>query len=344
MQAIWVDWRRDKDGRKCMKKRIYTDEWVKEIKEKYQNRNSCYMPPRYFLATSKSLNTLRDNVEKWTSDFPEEKFHKLRGKLRDTKQFFQTYNELAIGQYFIKLGYKVKYEEKVSEFIEKTGYNLECTDKIKELTPDWLVYSKGNIPSFFVEVASIMKSDEYFSKLQKWSYLRCLLEKIHIGVSLGFDAPFENEPTQQESKNTVKEVEKWLKEEEIYVGSIKIVNNIKFEVVSINKNDKNVSPMGPFNLSYVNTDKIKSKIEEKRIKYQELKSYDLPFVIATIGTFLTGLKYQHFEEIAKNLINSKNYGVVSAFLWGEGNSDKLEFKVIFNPLANSPLPSDSFSI
>ena len=327
-----------------MKKRIYTDEWVKEIKEKYQNRNSCYMPPRYFLVTSKSLNTLRDNVEKWISDFSEEKVHKLIGKLRDPKQFFQTYNELAIGQYFIKLGYKVEYEEKVSEFIEKTGYNLECTNEIKELTPDWLVYSKGNIPSFFVEVASIMKSDEYFSKLQKWSYLRCLLEKISVGVLLGIEAAFENPPPQQDCRDIVKEVTKWLKEEEIYVGSIKIVNNIKFEVVSINNKEKNVSWIKFSNFSYVDTKKIEAKIEEKRNIYKELKLYNLPFVIATIGTFLTGLNYQHFEKIAKNLINSKKYEVVSAFLWGEGDSDKLEFKVIFNPLANSPLPSDSFSI
>lgn len=120
--------------------------------------------PAFRLATYPKWQPLRDSINEIFKDLPADSQSRLRKKRNDFENISQTVNEIKVGFYLIKEGYKIQHEK-----------------KIDNLTPDWFATTKDN-KDLIVEVFTKTSSDKDKIENEYLTDLRTLSKNIPVGA------------------------------------------------------------------------------------------------------------------------------------------------------------------
>jgi len=338
---------------------VFDPDWIKELHAQYGQRPNYQQPPIYRLATNPEWAEERERVEQWVCLLPENKQNEVIARLREGDQFYTTHNELVVGDWLRQCGHQPEYEKPLG-------------DKI----PDWYVPSIGDLPPFYVEVATVFPPPEFQDEMQRWDELRSRLAQIehyfHLGLSVNPGASLVN----KDQKSIVDFVNKWLdgfdpdvttqQEETTYQdGDLRI----RFSLIPRRTRGKApVATAGPVLIWWVNSQHLRDVLRKKLHKYRQAKYMKIPLVIALVPTFESGFDtddlldalfgkeqvtvYWRNDEIIATETGRDRTGIVtpkvqggkpimmntrlSAVLWVT-SSQPARAKVIHNPYARFPL-------
>ncbi len=305
--------------------RVFSAEWIDQIKNRYEQKPKHQRPEIYFVATSDKYKELRNEVEEWVADFPKATQNKLIPKLQSSENSIQnTYHELAVGNMLKKLGFQIEYEKKVDG-----------------LTPDWYIQPKDKTPAFIVEVSTVNLSEETKKSDKQVVDLLSRLKQISVGVNLNINFNRDKVVLDPKLNKTIsKKVGCWLLNENPSVGAQLDLNGVVFEIILFNDKFRRVQPMGASYASFVNSKHLRKKIKKKISRYKKQAEMGIPLVIAAAADPEMGYDFENFKEALIKLNTKKE---LSAAIWvGETESSEREIKAIHNPAAMNPLPNTTF--
>ncbi len=149
---------------------VFTDDWVQKIRRRYEQYPDYQKPWLYTVTTSDKLQTVRNEIEEWVNWLPQSDRSKVIKNLQ-SKNFIQTYHELAVGNILKRSGYQLEYEKEFDD----------------NLTPDWYVQPNKGTPAFIVEILTANRSEtmEKFDKQE--NDLLGRIQQIPMDVTLNID-------------------------------------------------------------------------------------------------------------------------------------------------------------
>jgi len=71
---------------------VFTDNWIQEVKSRYESRPRHLRTWPYFIATTNEFENARQNIESWIGALPEQRRAEVIQRLRSKEQFWNTYN------------------------------------------------------------------------------------------------------------------------------------------------------------------------------------------------------------------------------------------------------------
>ena len=142
-----------------MEKKVFTSEFIYQLKQRYEKPQCKNKPDLYYVATSPRKKCLRDKIESLVNCLPQNKQEDVIKKIRDTKSSEHTYHELIVGDSLRQRGYNIEYEKCV------------CGKRL-----DWYICGKDEIPDFIIEVFT----KEMTEKKKQWEKaISNILENVH---------------------------------------------------------------------------------------------------------------------------------------------------------------------
>jgi hypothetical protein len=268
-------------------KLVFTDQFIEGVNKKFGHLPSHRKPDIYWISTRKEYEERRAEIEHLVTLLPQDKRTNVIARIRKEDQHVNVYNELFVGDMLRKLGYEIEYENPI-----------DGTDKL--LTPDWYVFSKGDISSFYVEVFTPTPHKNDTEGKSKWRDLCERLEKLRIPVGISIYANEHCDPPDpKRSKKLADLITTWLQESSLQNGDYLRINcetlamvtdpyayywKDKILVVEISKynstDQKSTWCVEPINVQEVLIDSLQKNIEIKISRYRRaLEDQKIPFVI-----------------------------------------------------------------
>jgi len=331
---------------------VFTDEWVRRIRSRYERLPSYQRPYIYSIATSDACQTMRAEIEEWIADLPQVSQKSLIRKLQSPENFMQTYHELAVGNILKRLGYQVEYEKSIAD-----------------LTPDWYVQPRGEMPAFIVEVFTANISDIMSCKERQVRDLLGRLQRIPIGVVLRIKF-YRTEVTLDPrlNKRITKKIQQWLTDNAPPVGAQLCLGGIIFEIIHRDVSYPNVRFIATGEIFRVNPRPLLKNLEAKIRKYKKLfTEAGIPLVIAVVADPRTGLGLDDLVDVlfgqeAVEVFFEKSTGAIigqgptrmadgllrktipelSAIVWVWEFLGEWRIKAVHNQKAVNPLPANAF--
>jgi hypothetical protein len=325
--------------------KVFEPKYVQRIKNKYGQLPDYEKPEIYSIVVSDKCQYLRDEIEAMVAVFSEDERAKVIPRLQAKDNFIQTYDELIVGNLLRKLSYKVEYDK-----------------KIEDITPDWYVHAKGEIPNFIVEVFTTGFLGNHSQEYRAANNLEERLRQIPIGVTLKIEIDDHGNLSQGRNKQITEEIKRWLTQEAPLIGNQYSGDGFDCEISNYNSNSLTAKPYIVPKFDLVDTKRLIKNIKEKNQKYKDLK---MPLVVSVVtdDIILTEelrnilLGGRGFKEIY-----NKNTGVKEStisFLLNDGLFNKKpdlsavvwvsqvwsggRMTAIYNPTATKPLPANTFN-
>jgi hypothetical protein len=289
---------------------VFTNDWLKELKHKWDKRPRYEKPSHYFYATDSYYEHVRSEVEEWITLVPENQLNNVVQRLRLDKHFQDTYNELVVANILSKCINTIEYEKIL-------------TIGEKRLTPDWYV-QKDKI-NFAVEVLTIKVPEESQKIQQRIGYFISRLHCLNHGVLLNVNFNWRTPPNQQQIKTIVKNLDNWLGGN-LYKDQSTVIEAVEFIF------QKRLPQQNPFLItnSYVyggSTHGLGRKIEQKVAKYRNI---EIPLVVAVVPTFYTSLD---IEDACNVILGTEQWVLSDTSISPKRDNDGLYTRPI--PVDNS---------
>jgi hypothetical protein len=292
---------------------VFTSEAIDRIRRTYADFPDHRKPAVYWIATDPEHQATRLRIDEWVSLLPDEMDDDDRRRsirknvikrLKSADNFWDTYNELYVGDILRQLGYVVDYERPIPN-----------AEKLK--TPDWYVESKDNAPPFYVEVFTPGQSRHRRENDNKWEDLRIRLKKIPLSVGLSLRA---NEqcapPAERQSITITRRVREWLESCDPPTGEVlrldcDTLEEVKDEfafhfrrrVIEIEVSCREGIRegqgwcVGPFPFERVEVESLKNNIRRKTRKYAEhLEESRIPLVVFLIPHSESPLSHESVDD------------------------------------------------
>lgn len=344
---------------------VFDPNWIQYLETRYGQRPRYQQPALYRLAMQPKWAEERQKIEDWVSLIPASKQAQVITRLRDPGQFHTTYNELLVGDLLRQCGHQPEYERPLGG-----------------KTPDWFIPPEGDIPAFFVEVATVFPPEQVAHEVRLWDELRSRLEQIQHYFHLLIHATPGMSLAGKDMVRIVRFVKEWLDSFEPQVTNqpheVTYRDGdlcIRFTLVP--RKTKNQAPIatgGPVFVWWVNPKRLRDALRQKLRKYRQAKELGVPLAIALVPTFDSGFSeddlldvlfgqeqmtvyFQNRKIVATQMGRDKT-GIVTPKLQ-EGqpivfntrlscvllvrHSHPVGMKVVHNPYARLPLPSRAFS-
>ncbi len=327
---------------------LYTKEWLDNERKRFKDRKKFQHPLLYRFATETRFDYERDIYQKWLQKVNNSDRKILINKLRNYDQFNEARNELKVAGRFIDFGCSVRYE-----------LNL------KNITPDWFVFSPYSQQSFIIEVFTSNIDEKKYAYKKSILKLRDRLNEIEIDARIRVRVRSGEKPlSDNDVKDACIKVSEWLKGKSAKENDELKIKDVQF---MLSKRDSGylylqciVSGLN----TWVTTDEIKKNCIKKANRYKKLSvSRNLPFIIAVIPAFETGrgteelakicyghqnLSFKKFENIC--IINSQN-DLINNCLFVERPeisasimvNDLLNIDILLNPFAINPVQIEMFN-
>ena len=343
---------------------VFDPEWIQGLEARYGRRPSYQQPALYRVATQPEWAQERQKIEHWVSSISAAKQAQVINRLRDPDHFYTTYNELLVGDLLRQCGHQPEYERPLGG-----------------KTPDWFVPSEGDIPAFFVEVATIFPPEQVAHEVRLWDELRSRLEQIQHYFHLLIHATPGMSLAGKDMARIVRFVKEWLDSFDPQVTNqpheVTYRDGdlcVRFTLVP--RKTKNQAPIatgGPVFVWWVNPKRLRDALRQKLRKYRQAKELEVPLAIALVPTFDSGfgeddlldvlfgkeqmtVYFQNLKIVATQMGRDKT-GIVtpklqegqpivlntrlSSVLWVR-HSHPVGMKVVHNPYARFPLSPHAF--
>lgn len=341
---------------------LYDEEYIKNLPEMKPFENPWVVG----ICKNDEAMSLRQTLEKWYIELPEEIKPKFYSKLRslDNNVFVATFHELAIYRYCIEEGWDVEYEQPLDS----------------GLTPDLMIHTK-DFGDLIVEVTTLFDSEMIAGGVTREEELTQKIGEIKTDFVLELSYQM-YPPKDFDAKTMIKEVEHWLSslpDDKETHSQLFIQGDFSFEIEASKTRPRPrigcvLSVMGGGDVPNYST-RVKRKLDEKRKKYNS-KKLGIPVVVALadgvgrmrVDSFLLdrslfgehqltiypkedkpGLMTRdrggHFTPSTDptGKWSGKNTGI-SAVMFSSyrGSEEGFEMKVFHNPVAEIGLPYDIF--
>lgn len=293
--------------------KFFDEKYIELLQQKDRDGSlSKLARPAFRLATHPKGQSLRTSIDEFFENLPQNSQSRLRKKRNDFENISQVVNEIKVGIYLTKEGYKIEHEK-----------------KIDSLTPDWFVTTKNN-KNFIVEVFTKTVRDNDKIENEYLTDIITLSKNISIGAGLCI-RPQKNNKNIKWSNDLIRkiifELEQWLKSSPSPNETIEI-EEVEFELLNYSKKFNYVYYLITNEAFFVNSLPVKKLIENKVEKYRDIcNKNNLPLVVACLPSFTTGIEKEEFEEICDDLFkNHPNLNSVWAFI-------EKEVEIFNNPKA-----------
>ena len=253
---------------------VFTPEWVAEQVRKYGKPAEHERPRLYHLWVCDEAQELRDNIERWVDSLSPEARQRVIPRLRAPEQYLQTWNELAVGDSFRRMGHQAEYEKDV-----------------QGLTPDWFVATAVH-GRFIAEVVSSMPPIERQRCDAGWDALGRRVETLRGNVDLAITPPLDHDrftyfdpPTARRQKEIVREVGLWLAASPPD-GALMTIDEIEITLIRRSAGLEHVAcgiGTSPFT---VDGEPLKVAVKEKASRYKDVA---VALQTAVCGLRRTGL-------------------------------------------------------
>jgi len=252
---------------------VFACEWLSQLRAWYERRREYQRPLIYRVATTANYQRLRAEVEEWVPQLPKGNQKNFIARLREDEHCLETYHELVVWNILRARGFIPEYEK-----------------PIHDVTPDWYVPAKGNIPAFIVEVLTKNPSDKKSARQRQIKDLRGRIEQIPVGASIGFDlyrAQCDFSPPN--NKKIAVDLKRWLETENPPVGAAICLEGMTFSVLD------RTTALSTVQTCYAEADRVdvsslSHQIDKKVDRYKDAAvAARLPFVVALVADFFTGL-------------------------------------------------------
>jgi len=332
---------------------VFSEEWVQKIRRRYERLPDYQRPLIYLVATSDKFQTVRDEVEQWVGELPDDEQFKVIPRLRSSRRFTQTYHELVVGNILREFGYQAEYEK-----------------ALNGLTPDWYVHpSSKRTPAFIVEVLDVNVSDTTNSEQRQIRALLGRLRSIPVGVVLGIEL-YRAKVTldQKRNKMIAARIQQWLTDDVPPVGAQLSIDGIVFKIIHRDISYPSVRALATAGMFWVNPKALRDSLETKVHRYKDLATQaSIPLVIGVVADPQTGLDADDlwdvlfgqevyevtFEESTGAIVEGrpirkanglfrKASPALSATIWLWGASGEWQIRAVYNPNALNPLPVNAF--
>lgn len=331
---------------------VFTDEWVQKIRRRYKQYPDYQKPWLYTVAISNKLETVRNEIEEWVNWLPQSDQSKVIKNLQ-SKNFIQTYHELAVGSILKRLGYQVEYEKKIDN----------------NLTPDWYAHPNKGRHAFIVEIFTDNRSETTEKHDKQENDLLGRLQQISIDVALNINFDLAKVALdQQKNKIISKKVQQWLTNNDPPIGAQLDSSGIVFEIFDRDRNYPNLQYVSSTDAFWIDTESLRKNIETKINKYKVLaKEKGIPIVVGIVVDPKTGLSLKSLQDVllgerevivtfektpgsvVKQEQKRRQNGLfkineaLSAAIWmWKDDFGKWRIKTIYNPFAKNPLPTNTF--
>lgn len=316
--------------------KIFSDEWVDSIKERYKQHKDYEKPEIYSIAVSDIAYSLRRELEEMFVLMSPTEQQEIIPRLRQNEHFTNTYHELVVGHQLNKLGYTIEYNK-----------------NFKGLTPDWYIHSKGECQDFIVEVFTTRYGgNERIKEDLQIKNLKGRLREIPVGAILTIRLDEHIVLDSRDYKQISKEIEQWLLQENPLTNQEYSGRGFTCHIERKSFYSK-IYPIIIHKNILVDTNPLRKTIEQKVAKYKKI---GLPLVIAVATDPILGmlLKSELLERIdAKRFDHKLRYGQLNEGLFWKKTSLSVvlligkglggwQMNAIYNPAAKKPLPDDTF--
>ena len=339
--------------------KVFTEDFIRKLEARYGSKDYVSQPRLFHIATTERGGPLRDKIERWASKVQEKILKALLPRLRHPDQFEHALNELIIAFHLSQLGYSLTYEPEI----------VGATPQEK-ITPDFLA-ERGD-QKFVVEVFTRELSREEKVLESMKDDIERRIQGILVDVVLHVSYSKLRQALPPKScKQIVAAVEKWLREKQPDEGDSFSVMNVKFKIFRRHSGRPNARVgLQTRIVGFVNFQVLREKIDSKVKKYGPLlTSKRLPYVIAIIPDFLSGLTFGslqdalfgqeavdvyapegHFRADMAQIVPGRAKGglfnkpgyPLSAVLWIEERDGLLEMHVVANPEAPCLISEEYF--
>jgi len=251
--------------------KVFEEEWVKQIGQKYDYRKKYTAPFVSKLAFDPILQPEKDKIEEWFSKLPDAAKPEILGSLRSTNSHdhFGAYFELVLYAYLKDLGFSVDFHPKIAEG-----------------EPDLLVSGKNLIKPTFIEVATVFDEPQSEKEEQKFNVI---LEKLDA-IQHYYSAIISNESEQIPDDVDYDKLRNFVESQLSSLYSRAISNPQEFEYMEGGLKLK-LTALPNFHkssivLGYggqgrsVGTAQLRSAIKKKISKYKSVKELGLSFIVA----------------------------------------------------------------
>lgn len=182
------------DGGEAVVPIVFTDEFVADLRRRYEGKPSSYRSDLYYVGTSPDRSGLRAWVEAVVWRVPQPGRAKLIPRLRSDQHLANTLNELAVGAALQTAGRVAMYEHDLAG-----------------ATPDWYVPGSADHPPVIVEVWSKNHEQRAVGRRRQWQALRDRVSKIPVGVVLNvLSQDRQGPPSTDVAKELVRHLRAWV--------------------------------------------------------------------------------------------------------------------------------------
>lgn len=334
--------------------KIFTDDFIQELKERYDGKDEARQPKLYKIATLAWGKPIRDKLEHWASAVDEEIVDVFLPKLKHPNKFKHSCNELLTAFCLSQLGYKLTYEPVV-----------------QGKSPDFLAERGEN--KMVIEVFTRDLSDEEKGLESLKDDLVRRLNKINADYGLEISSTrLEQGLSPKLCKEIGKAVENWLIETNPIVGDETSEKGVIIKVIQKDIGIPHANVIIDCRKSeWVDPKGLREQIHKKVKKYgKPIATMGIPFVVAIVPEFITGLTFnslknvilgkeftflcyvenRHRREIIGTrpvrdeggLFSQQNYPL-SAVLWIEEIDGSIIAREILNPDAHHPITENYFT-
>ena len=246
---------------------VFVGEWLAQLKARFEHR-PCYMTKHIFrVATWKSYESRRREIEEWVTSFTEPTRAKLIKRLRSSENHDHTYHELVIGMLLRDADLSISYEETVGG-----------------LTPDCYVRWPDGHPAMMVEVVSVDPPPDLVARQRAVSELTARLDELPIGVALGISITRSClTPDSAAISRFVQSVKQWLTDVAPPVGAERNIDGVGVVVFAYDSGYKHAATSGLLPLYWVDGLALAETLSAKAKKYRDVaESQSLPLVVGLV--------------------------------------------------------------
>lgn len=251
--------------------KVFEEEWVREIGQRYDYRNKYTAPFVTKLALDPILKPEKDKIEEWFNRLPDVTKPEILGRLRSTnrREHFGAYFELVL-----------------HEHLKNFGFSVDFHPRLAEGEPDLLITGKNLSKPIVIEVATVFDEPQWEKEEQKFNVI---LEELDA-IEHYYSVIISNESEQIPDDVNYDKLRHFIGSQLSSLYSRAISNPQEFEYkeggLKLRLTALPNLNRGPIILSYggqaryVGTDQLRSAIENKIKKYKSVKELGLSFIVA----------------------------------------------------------------
>jgi hypothetical protein len=332
---------------------VFTPEWIAHKVRKYGKCADHARPSLYRLWVSDECQSRRDEIERLVEALPPAARQQVIPRLRTPEQFAQTWNELAVGDSFRRMGHRAEYEK-----------------DLEGVTPDWFV-TTAVASRFIAEVVSSMAPVARQRCDAAWDLFMRRVSTLPGDFSLSIAPPFDYEsfayfdpPAVPRQKQIARTIGRWLA-----AGpsdrAVKTIDEIEITLIGRIPGLNHVTcgiGLSPF---IVDGEPLWETVKEKASKYKDVAvALQLPFVVCVVPDFSSGRDIRDLQDAVLgaekcHLLSGPGgirqavyhrasdglfakYPALSAVTLAQWDRGSMQHELILNPHAAHPLDISTF--